>query len=247
MSFLDPAAYAELLNRWLTQLPVAYAFGAGMLASVNPCGFLMLPAYATYYVSTDERQPAAGGGARVWRALQLGLLATAGFLAVFAPFGLIVSLGGRSLVRLFPYSSLVMGVVLLLLGLALLLSRRRLALGVSERVRLRRSKSARDVFFFGVGYAIASLGCTLPIFIVVVGSSLSASGPLSAFVQLVNYALGMGLVLTVVSISAALAQAAVTGRLMRVLPHVERLGGVFLVAAGVYLVYYWYQFGRLLA
>lgn len=248
MNLLDPATYAEVLNRWLAQLPVAYAFGAGMLASVNPCGFLMLPAYATYYVSTDEHRPAGGAGpARTVRAVQLGLLATAGFLAVFGPLGLVLSLGGHGLVRVFPYTSLVMGLVLLGLGISLLVSRRRLSLGVSERVRLTRSRSARGVFLFGVGYAVASLGCTLPIFIVVVGSALAASGPWSAFVQLINYGLGMGVVLTVVSISAALAQGAVSGRLQRLLPHVGRAGGVFLVAAGAYLVYYWVTFGRVLS
>jgi cytochrome c-type biogenesis protein len=39
----------ELLAGWLsglvTVLPVGYAFGAGMVAAVNPCGFAMQPAY----------------------------------------------------------------------------------------------------------------------------------------------------------------------------------------------------------
>ncbi len=247
MNPFDPAAYAELLNRWLSQLPVAYAFGAGMLASFNPCGFLMLPAYATYYVSTGEREPERSvPAARLVRAVQLGLLATLGFLAVFAPLGAVLSLGGRWLVRLFPYSSLVVGLVLVVLGLGLLLSRRRLALAAGERVRLRRTKSPLGVFLFGVGYAVASLGCTLPVFLVVVGSALGTAGVLSGLVQLLNYALGMGVVLTAVSVSAALAQTAITARLQRLAPVIERAGGLFLVAAGAYLVYYWFAFGRLL-
>jgi len=246
MNPLDPAVYAQLANRWLAQLPVAYAFGAGMLASVNPCGFLMLPAYATYYLSTGERAEARGAPLRLLRAVQLGLLATLGFLAVFAPLGVLLSVGGRGLVRLFPYSSLVVGLALVVLGLGLLVSRRRLALTVAERVRLRRSKSVAGVFLFGVGYAVASLGCTLPVFLVAVGSALGTAGVLSALVQMLNYALGMGVVLTAVSVSAALAQTAITARLQRLLPYVERAGGVFLIAAGAYLVAYWYRYGRLL-
>jgi cytochrome c biogenesis protein CcdA len=246
MNPLDPAVYAQLANRWLAQLPVAYAFGAGVLAAVNPCGFLMLPAYATYYLSTGERAEARGAPLRLLRAVQLGLLATAGFLAVFGPLGVLLSVGGRGLVRLFPYSSLVVGVALVVLGLGLLLSRRRLALTVAERMRLRRSKSVAGVFLFGVGYAVASLGCTLPVFLVAVGSALGTAGVLSALVQMLNYALGMGVVLTAVSVSAALAQTAITARLQRLLPYVERAGGVFLIAAGAYLVAYWYRYGRLL-
>ena len=35
-------------------LPIGYAFGAGMIASVNPCGFLMLPALISFHLGTDE-------------------------------------------------------------------------------------------------------------------------------------------------------------------------------------------------
>jgi len=245
---LDPAAYQSLVSEWLTHLPLAYAFGAGMLASVNPCGFLMLPAYATYYVSTeDQTVSAASAAGRSLRAAQLGLLATLGFLAVFGPLGLVLALGGHALVTLFPYASLVIGIVLIGLGLSLVLTRRRLSLGVAERVRLTRSRSPRGVFLFGIAYAVASLGCTLPVFLIVVGSAISAHSFLNALVQFLNYALGMGLVLTVVSLGAALAQGAVTNRLRRLLPYVEQAGGVLLLAAGAYLLYVWFSLGRVLA
>jgi cytochrome c-type biogenesis protein len=248
VSWLDPATYQSLIGGWLAGLPLAYAFGAGMLASVNPCGFLMLPAYATYYVSTDDpaAQPPALT-ARSLRAVQLGLLATLGFLAVFGPLGLVIALGGHALVTLFPYASLVIGVLLVGLGVSLLLTRRRFALGVTERVRLTRSRSPHGVFLFGVAYAVASLGCTLPVFLIVVGSAVSAHGFLNAVIQFLNYALGMGVVLTVVSLGAALAQTALTSQLQRLLPYVERAGGVLLLAAGAYLLYVWFSFGRALA
>ncbi|MCZ7569026.1 MAG: hypothetical protein M5U01_10635 [Ardenticatenaceae bacterium] len=37
-------------------LPVGYAFGAGMIAAVNPCGFAMLPAYLSLYLGLDEKE-----------------------------------------------------------------------------------------------------------------------------------------------------------------------------------------------
>lgn len=246
MNPLDPNSYQSLVSGWLAHLPLAYAFGAGMLASVNPCGFLMLPAYATYYVGTEDAA-SPSGPARGLRAVQMGLLATLGFLAVFAPLGLVISLGGHALTRVFPYAELLIGGGLIALGLALIASRRHLSLGFSQSVRLRRSKSPLGIFLFGIAYAVASLGCTLPIFIIVVGSAVAAGGLITALIQFLNYALGMGLVLMIVSVSAALAQGAITQRLQRLLPFVERAGGVLLVAAGGYLVYYWYTFGRVLS
>ena len=35
-------------------LPVGYAFAAGMVASVNPCGFFMLPSYISYLLDAEE-------------------------------------------------------------------------------------------------------------------------------------------------------------------------------------------------
>ena len=35
-------------------LPVGYAFAAGMVASVNPCGVMMLPTYIIYHVGAAE-------------------------------------------------------------------------------------------------------------------------------------------------------------------------------------------------
>lgn len=36
-------------------LPVGYAFAAGMVASVNPCGFLMLPTYISYHLAARSK------------------------------------------------------------------------------------------------------------------------------------------------------------------------------------------------
>ena len=50
---------------------LALAFGAGMLAVVNPCGFAMLPAYLSYFLGLDD--PSADGRARVLRARKVSL------------------------------------------------------------------------------------------------------------------------------------------------------------------------------
>src|SRR5579884_3903029 len=35
-------------------LPLGYAFGAGMVATVNPCGVLLLPSLVAYYLSSGS-------------------------------------------------------------------------------------------------------------------------------------------------------------------------------------------------
>ena len=39
-------------------LPLGFAFAAGMVATVNPCGFVMLPAFLTMYL-TDQQGDAS--------------------------------------------------------------------------------------------------------------------------------------------------------------------------------------------
>src|SRR5687767_14781246 len=74
----------------VTWLPVGYAFGAGMVASVNPCGFLLLPSYISYHLGTEEEGYYQRSLLqRALHALVLGVTATAGFVLVFAAVGLV--------------------------------------------------------------------------------------------------------------------------------------------------------------
>lgn len=248
MNPLDPYTYLNELNSWVDSLPLAYAFGAGMIASINPCGFLMLPSYAGFYLGTGGSQRTASVAPleRGGRALLLGGLVTLGFIAVFGSIGLVVASGGRWIVDFFPWSSLFIGIGLILLGLWLLLSGATLNVPYLQQVRVERKRSPQALFAFGIAYAIASLGCTLPIFLIIVTSALNTQGIFTAVVQFLNYALGMGLVLTAVTLSIAFFEGALTGPIRRAMPLVERAGPAFLILAGTYLVYYWLQYGRLL-
>jgi cytochrome c biogenesis protein CcdA len=101
-----------------------------------------------------------------------------------------------------------------------------------------------NVFLFGVAYAVASLSCTLPIFLVVVGSALATRGIWVAIAQFLTYALGMGTVLVLLTVSTALFREAVARWLRGAVPLVHRLSALFLIGAGGYLLYYWGVYAR---
>lgn len=221
-------------------LPVGYAFAAGMVASVNPCGFLLLPSYISYHLGTEESGFYEQGAiSRVWKALLLGGTATAGFVVILALFGSIIAAGGRWLITVFPYAGVAIGGAMVLLGLWLLVTHRNLGILAASRVTVSPQRNLRNVFMFGIAYAVGSLSCTLPIFLVVVGSSLASGGLVNSFVQFIGYALGMGTILVAVTISAALFRGTVAKMLRRVIPYIHRMSALFLVGAGAYLVYYW--------
>ena len=186
-------------------LPLGYAFAAGMVASVNPCGFMLLPSYLSYHLGTEEDgfydQTARK---RLLKALTLGGTATAGFVVILALFGGIIAAGGRWLVTVFPIAGVAIGAVMVLLGLWLLATRRSIGILAASRVTVTPQRNLRNVFSFGIAYAIGSLSCTLPIFLVVVGSSLASEGLVNSLVQFVGYGLGMGIILIAVTVGAAL-------------------------------------------
>lgn len=215
----------------------AFALAAGALATVNPCGFVMLPALVAIQLQRATPTAATERPTVVLRAASFALQATVGFLLVFGLLGLTVGLGARSIVGLFPFGGLLVGVALLAIGLWTLVGRRPLPIpGVARRPFGRRVSGG---VAFGAAYAVASLSCTLPIFLAVVGGTLLADGLGSAIVPLVGYAAGMGAVLLAVTLATALSAGAVIRSLRAAMPYVETVGAVLLTAIGGYLVVYW--------
>jgi cytochrome c-type biogenesis protein len=94
------------------------------------------------------------------------------------------------------------------------------------------------MFMFGIGYGAASLGCTLPLLLTLVGASLGGD---KVTVFLV-YGLGMALVLMALSVLVALLREGAARSVNRALPYLSRVAGALLVVAGGYLIYYWARF-----
>ncbi len=145
--------------------------------------------------------------------------------------------------------ALAIGGLLVLFRIAMLLGRHittSLAVRLAGRLGNPGKVSVWGFFIFGVAYATASLSCTLPVFLIVVGGSLAANGFSAAALQFGSYALGMGLVILFLTLSIAVFKEAIVGQLRTVLPYVERGSALLMIGAGIYIVYYWLIKGGLL-
>ncbi|HZT54158.1 MAG TPA: cytochrome c biogenesis protein CcdA [Gaiellaceae bacterium] len=214
---------------------LSFAFVAGTVATVNPCGFALLPAYLARRLGAEERARGAAGG--VARALVVGCATSLGFLLVFGAVGTTISLGARSLTRALPWAGLAIGVVLAVAGVAALSGRH-----VGLRIPALRVRAGGDGVLgdlvFGLGYGTASLSCALPVFLAATGTALTGS-VLGSALGFLAYGAGMGTVLTALAVAAALSRSGVALGLRRLLPYLPRLSGVLLLLAGGYVVYYW--------
>ena len=158
-------------------------------------------------------------------------------------------MGARGIADAFPWIGLIIGALLVLAG-AYLLSGGKLynnfAASISGRFGNANSKSVRSYFTFGLAYGTASLSCTLPIFLAVIGGTFTAETFLDSVLQFVLYGLGMGSVILALTIGMALFKGAMTGALRKALPHVGTISAVMLLVAGTFIVYYWLTIGELL-
>lgn len=207
------------------------AFAAGMVSTVNPCGFAMLPAYLGFFLTDEPGRTHRGAGT-------VALTVSAGFLAVFTVAGTLVGLGVRVVVAVVPWLALAVGIGLVVVGLAQL-SGRRLLPYLAGPGRVGKDRSIRGMVVFGVAYAVASLSCTLPIFLSLIGTAVATRTPPQAVLVFVAYGLGMAIVVSGLTVLVAGGRRAVVNRIRAFGRRVDALSGVIMVAAGVFIVWYW--------
>ena len=223
---------------------VGLAFAAGLVAALNPCGFAMLPAYLALVVRGND----TGVAAAVGRALAATAAMALGFLAVFGTFGFLTVSLASTVQRYMPFATMFIGIALVLLGIWLLAGRE---LSFLMPNRLARSASwaptrrLGSMFGYGVGYAIASLSCTIGPFLAVTGAGVGGTSLAGRVWIYVAYAAGFALVVGVLAVAAALAGSALVDRMRAILPYVNRIGGAVLILVGLYVAYYGYYEVRL--
>jgi cytochrome c biogenesis protein CcdA len=215
------------------------AFGAGLVAALNPCGFAMLPAYLTLVV----RGAKSGGVSALGRAVTATAAMAVGFVAVFGTFGYLAVSVANTAQRYMPYATVAIGIALAALGVWQLTGHEvKLPIRdpLAHRSRWGPTAAIGSMFGYGASYALASLSCTVGPFLAVTGIGVgSAAGGLPAVMA---YTAGLTLVVGTLAVAAALAGSSLVQRLRRILPYVNRISGGLLVLVGAYVAYYgWFE------
>ena len=230
---------------------LGFAFAAGVAAAFNPCGFAMLPAYMGIYMGSGSEQDDKKHLFKdLGKALLVGGSVTAGFVVLFGVAGTVIGVGARSLVAdILPWIGLSIGIVLTIAG-AWLLSGGKLYTALAQQASARMGNpgqtNVRGYFLFGLSYGTASLSCTLPIFLSVIGTSFAVSSIGTSFGQFILYAMGMGFVIIGLTLGMALFKGAMVGGLRKALPYIQPVGTWMMIVAGSYIVFYWLTLGELL-
>lgn len=218
----------------MTNSTLALALTAGMVATFNPCGFSLLPAYLGAFVVGDHVEMSTER--RLARAAGVSAAVATGFVVVFASVGLIIDRIASETQRQLPWVTIGVGGVLVVFGLATVAGRR-----TKLQIPVPQLAAGRSGFLMMVGYgitfAVASLSCTIGPFLAVTGVAMRGTA-WDAAATYVAYALGMGLVVLVLSLGAAAAHSSVAANVQKFALWAPRVGGALMVVAGSYAIWY---------
>ncbi len=164
---------------------LSLSFIRGMLAAVNPCGFVLLPTYLFYFLGMTSGATSTER-ASIRRALLVSGAVSSGFIAVFLVIGLITDQLTTWIVSSAKYATAVIGVAFLLLGVAMLFGYK-LPIFTPKLDAGGRERTVRSMFVYGVAYAVASLGCTLPLFMTVLFGTADREGLFAGLANVLAY------------------------------------------------------------
>ena len=213
------------------------AFGAGLVAALNPCGFAMLPAYLTLVV----RGEGTGQISALGRAVTATVAMALGFLTVFGVFGLLTVSVASTVQRYLPYVTVLIGISLVALGIWLLLGRELTIFTpnwLTGSTRWAPTARLGSMYGYGASYAIASLSCTVGPFLAVTGANFGHRSVLGSLSIYLAYAAGFALIVGALAMAVAFASSALIDRMRRILPYINRISGALLVLVGLYVGYY---------
>jgi len=216
----------------------AYSFILGVLAAVNPCGFVLLPTYLMYFLGLEGSRPDSTQRASLIRAMKVSAAVSGGFIAVFLIVGIITRAFTSVIADNAKYAGFVVGIALIIMGIAMFAGWKPNI--TTPQITAKRDNTVPAMFVFGIGYAIASIGCTIGFLTTVILSSVGKHGYVSGVISIVLYGAGMGLLVSSLTITLALAKGGLLRVLRNGLKYMDRIAAVFVFFTGVYLAWYWY-------
>ncbi len=193
-------------------LALVTLFGAGVLTSLTPCVYPMIPITVSVISGTAQENQTR------WRTLSLTMTYVTGMALLYAALGLVAGLSGTLFgsVSASPWALLAIGNLLLLFALVMFDV---LPVPVPKRLMAwagnQQGGSYGAVFLLGMSSGVVAAPCGAPAFAVVLTWVAATQAGLMGFVYLFVFSMGMTTLLVVVGLfSGALAALPRSGRWM---------------------------------
>jgi cytochrome c-type biogenesis protein len=213
-------------------------FLAGIGGFFAPCAFALFPGYVSYYLS------ASGETSSVRRSLGLGLACAAGAALFFALVGAAITMLGGAISPYLIATKPAIALAVVALGVVQVLDVRMPSLALPAGLTAGRGVPVGvAVFLYGFGYALASTGCTLPLYVSITVLPLTSGFSGAAMLTFLAFASAMALLMLVTTLLVGLAKQQIVSAFQRSAAWIKRASGVVLILAGLYLGYFYLAAG----
>jgi cytochrome c biogenesis protein CcdA len=216
----------------------AYSFILGVMAAVNPCGFVLLPTYLLYYLGTELNRGEESRSTTLRRGLSVGTAVSSGFVGLFIVVGVISRVFTTVIRDNAKYAALVIGIALVVMGIAMLRGWKPPI--AQPDVSIQRKRTFWNMFLFGIVYAVASIGCTIGLLTSVILGSIGRDGFVAGVISIALYGLGMGLLVVSLTVALAFARVGLVSTVKKGFRWFDKITAVFVILTGAYLSWYWF-------
>ena len=227
---------------------IIIAVSAGFLTFLSPCGIAILPAFISYYIGRKDKGKKEASYRRGFIGARLGLFAALGIISIFTLIGILIVVLGNFIKSLVPWLTIIVGIILLIVGFLMLFNKtiyfpipsklNNLAETLKKSVFKKERSEFSKFYLFGIGYGLAVMSCTLPIFLVVIFEALNAGGILQGIFIFLLYAGAAGIGMIALTTVTALSKDFMQNKFSRIFPYIQKITAIVIILAALYLIYY---------
>ena len=219
-----------------------FAVLAGLISFFAPCAIGIIPAYAAYYLGLKEKDSNKN---KFEHALYMGTAAASGIFVLYFTLGLILTIFGTSIAAYFSLSKLIIAFILLIIGTALILNysfKENYIYNILNK-KFIKGKAKNNLFFFGVLYGAAALGCAMLVFIPLVIIPISTGNFFVGIFSFILYSLSFGVSMIITTILIAYSKNVLVEKITASSNKIKRVTGIILILSALYLIYYYVRYG----
>ena len=225
---------------------ISVAIAAGFLTFISPCGIAMLPAYVSYYLGREKSEKDVKKD--FFNGLKNGLFVSLGLISIFMVIGAIIVYIGNFIKAYIPIFTLIVGLFLIIIGFFMLFNKN---FSFTLPFHLQPKKKINNGFLrfytFGIGYGLAVMSCTLPVFLAIVISALSTGSVIGGIFIFLIYSVAAAVGVVGISIITAMSKVTIMKNFARIFPYVRIITAVVIIIAGSYIIYYQIAINRAFA
>ena len=227
-------------------LPLSFSFVSGMLATVNPCGFVMLPVYISMFLSSKDRKGNQSNFViKFLNVFQISISLGLGFLIIFGSVGLAITGGLLFIQPILSWLSILIGFFLVGLGIYTF-SGKSLYLSfpqkLSYKINISQDSKFKKFFLYGLSYGVASISCTLPLFIALISNAINSGGLTNGIKQFISYSLGLTSVILIINLLASFIKNFSLLKKTYLTRFYQYPAGILIALVGMYLIIYWIKY-----